>query len=114
SSERLLEAHYSDDPRFVVDMLIELSSHYMTLGNRQREHAALAKAETIARRQHDSLALARVQCARVDTDIAIGHAEWAAAHLAEGRAALEQAADRTLGDEVDCLHAQASLDDQRG
>jgi serine/threonine protein kinase len=110
SAERMLESHYSNDPAFMVDMLIELSNHYTDLGNRQREYDALAKAEGIARRQHDSLALARVQCSRVDTDITVGHAAEAASHLAEGKAALARATNRTLGDEVDCMHAEGSLD----
>ncbi len=111
---KLLDAHYADDPAFQINMLIQMSGRYMDLGNRQREHDALVKAEQLARSLADPLLLARVQCSTVETEIALGHTERAEARLAEGRAAIARASRASIGDRVDCMHASASLADAEG
>jgi len=106
---KLLDAHYADDPRFIIDMLIRISGRYMDLGDHQREHDVLVKAETLARKINDPLRLARVQCSTVDTETLLGFVDRAEARFNEGRSVLARAAGRTVRDEVDCLNAGAAL-----
>ena len=109
----LLDRQYANDPPFRVHTLINMSGRFMDAGQTDREFAALAKAESIARKTGDPLLLAEVECDTVETEIAAGHNEQAARRLKEGQAALGRG-DPPLDLVVDCLHAEASLTDAQG
>lgn len=109
----LLDKQYGNDPAFVVDMLIGLSGRYMDLGKTHKEHAALVKAEALARKLGPA-ALAHVQCNTVETEIALGDLRAAAARMREGAAALASVPKPNYRDVVACLSAQAFLSEAEG
>ncbi|NJN52099.1 MAG: hypothetical protein HC809_10345 [Gammaproteobacteria bacterium] len=105
----VLDANYDDDPRFVIGMLINMSGRYMDLGDTDGELAALVRAEQIARQHGDPELIAKVQCNTVETELAAGRPDNAAARLAEGMALVGTAAGDTHDQWIECRTAQARL-----
>jgi eukaryotic-like serine/threonine-protein kinase len=105
----LLEKNFSNDPPFVVDMLIRMSGRFLDMGNHNRELDALVRAEKLARKTGDDLMLARVQCYTVETEISLGHLEQAASRLSEGLALQSRVAEIPLNDQLICLRARADM-----
>jgi len=113
-SVELLEQQYANDPGFIARALIPISGRYMDLGNTEKELAALQKAEDIARRLSDPVLLLDVQCNTVETELARGRADLAAARMNEAVALLATARALPLSRRIDCIHAEATLADVRG
>ena len=113
-SVELLEQQYANDPRFIARALIPISGRYMDLGNTDKELAALQKAEGIARRLSDPILLLTVQCNTVETELARGRPELAAARMREADALLLTTRDVPVPQRIDCIHAEATLADVRG
>lgn len=84
----VLEKNYADDPKFVIGMLVNISGRYMDLGDTKGEHAALTKAEAIARKLADPERIAYVQCNTVETEVALGRMDRAHERLRDGLANL--------------------------
>jgi serine/threonine-protein kinase len=105
----VLETNYGDDPRFVVGMLINISGRYMDLGDTNGEHAALVKAESIARQLGDPELIADVQCNTVETELAAGRPVQAAERMRDGLANLAKASQPSIGRRIACSTAQARL-----
>jgi serine/threonine-protein kinase len=105
----VLEKNYGDDPRFVIGALISMSGRYMTLGDTNGEHAALVKAEAIARQLGDPDQIARVQCNTVETELAAGRPEQAHERMRDGLANLAKVSDPSVDRRTECGMAQARL-----
>ena len=105
----LLEKQFSDDPRFVVHKLINMSGRFMDAGDTSKEYAALVKAEQITRKIGDPALLAEVQCDTVETEMARGQAAAAEARLADGLQALARVPKPDLLLAVECQNAAAKL-----
>lgn len=80
-----MEVRYSDDPAFLVGMLIRISGRYFDLRNNHKEHATLVKAEQIARRSGDAALLFDVQVNTVETELAAGRTQQAQARIESAR-----------------------------
>jgi hypothetical protein len=105
----VLEKSYGDDPRFVIGMLINMSGRYMDLGDTNGEHAALVKAEGLARQLADPEQIARVQCNTVETELALGRPQQARERMRDGLANLAKLSDPSYDRETECGAAQARL-----
>jgi eukaryotic-like serine/threonine-protein kinase len=106
---QVLERNYSDDPRFVVGSLLNISGRYMDLGDTHGEHAALVKAEEVASRLGDPDLIAQVQCSTVETELALGQPGRAAERMQNGLANLAKVSDPSLQRRTECGLAQARL-----
>ena len=113
-SVELLEQQYANDPGFIARALIPISGRYMDLGNTEKELAALQKAEDIARRLSDPVLLLDVQCNTVETELARGRPDLAAARMNEAVALLATVRALPPSRRIDCIHAEATLADVRG
>jgi len=104
----LLDRHHSDDPRFVMGMLVNISGRYMDLGDTQGEYAALVKAAAIADKLGDPEQIAHVQCNTVETELAAGRPEQAAQRMRYALDKLQQihAPSFELRTECDTAHAR--------
>src|SRR5262249_28552600 len=80
----VLERNYGNDPRFVIDMLVNISGRYMDIDDTNGELAALVKAERIARELGDPDRIAFVQCNTVETELAAHRPEQAAERMRDG------------------------------
>lgn len=109
----LLEKQYGEDPEFMVDMLVRMSGRYMDMGNTRKEHAALVRAESLARNV-GPLSLAKVQCNTVETEIALGDLAAARTRLEDGVAALQRASGDRTDMQITCMNAQAVLASAEG
>ncbi len=109
----LLDSRFANDPSFQVHSLINMSGRFMDAGLTDRELATLNKAEDIARKVGDPLLLAEVECDSVETEIAAGRTDRAAARMRDGMAALARGRP-PLDLTVDCLSARGSLADAQG
>ena len=105
----VLEKNYGDDPRFVISVLTNISGRYMDLGDTDGEYAALVKAERLARKLGDPAQIASVQCDTVETELAAGRPEKAAARMHDGFANLARIANPTLDLRIQCDYAFAKL-----
>lgn len=105
----VLEANYGDDPRFVIGMLVQISGRYMDLGDTNGEHAALVKAEGIARKLGDPERLAFVQCNTVETELAAGRPQQARERMRDALENLGKLPSVPHERQTDCGLAQARL-----
>lgn len=105
----VLERNYGDDPRFVIGTLVSLSGRYMDLGDTEGEYAALVKADKLAHELGDPDRIAFVQCNTVETELAAGRHEQAAARMQDGLENLRRVREPSFDREVDCNMAQARL-----
>jgi len=105
----LLDKSYGDDPRFVIGMLINMSGRYMDLGDTNGEHAALVKAERLARQVGDPDLIARVQCNTVETELALGRPQDARERMSDGLSYLAKVRDPSYDRKTECGLAQARL-----
>ena len=110
----LLDREFGSDRPFVVRTLLDMSGRFQDLGNTVKEYAVLTTAERIARETRDPELLAAVQCNTVETEIAAGRLEQAAARLKEGKEALTRVRRPKMNDVVDCVHAEGTLADATG
>jgi eukaryotic-like serine/threonine-protein kinase len=110
----VVAAQSQENPEAAVDVLIGMSGRFMDMGDHRRELDALMRAEKIARPLPNPLALARVQCNAVETEIILGNMERAAARLAEGQADLARAARARIDDELTCVDAGAAFSEAQG
>jgi serine/threonine-protein kinase len=113
SGMELVDKEFADRPEFAVDSLVHLSGRYMDIGNTRKEHAALAKAERIARRVSPAK-LAEVECDTVETEIALGDFVAAERRVHEAQRALAPVRKPNPRLVSDCLHAEGSLNAARG
>lgn len=113
SGMELVDKEFADRPEFAVDSLIHLSGRYMDIGNTRKEHAALVKAESIARRVSPAK-LAEVECDTVETEIALGDLAAAGHRVGQAQRALAQVREPDPQLVSDCLHAEGSLNAARG
>lgn len=113
SGVAMVEKEYAGRPEFAVDALIGLSGRYMDIGNRHKEHAALVKAEAIARTVGPA-GLAEVECDTVETEIALGDFAAAERRVKEAQTALAHVRAPSIGLVSDCLMAEATLNGARG
>jgi serine/threonine-protein kinase len=104
---RLLEKNYGDDPRFVIESLINISGRYMDHGDTQGEHAALVKAEQLALKLGDAETSVRVQCDLVPNELALGEPTRAAELMRDGLAGLAKLSAPPEALRIECGLAQA-------
>jgi serine/threonine-protein kinase len=106
----MLDRQYAEDPRFTIDMLIQLSGRYMDIGDSVKELETLTRAESLARKLGDPELLARVQCNAVETELSLGHPDRARARMSEAEAAISKITHApSLILQTDCMRQRAIL-----
>lgn len=106
----MLDKQYSEDPRFIVQMLIQLSGRYMDIGEPEKELEVLVRAEGIARAIGDPELNATVQCNTVETELSLGRPDRARARMREAEQALAKLTHPVPAAlQRDCLHERAYL-----
>jgi len=107
---QMLENQYGEDPRFTINMLIQLSGRYGDIGASEKELEVMKRAEALARRLGDPEALARVECNTVETELDLGHDSRALERMDEAErllARLTHPAPLML--QIDCLRQRGLL-----
>lgn len=104
-----VEATYSDDPAFLVHMLILISGRYYDLQNTRLEHWTLIKAEQAARDSGDPLLLYKVHCNTVETELAAGRRAAAVQRINESLELKAIVGEVPPLDQAACLRAQAEM-----
>jgi tetratricopeptide (TPR) repeat protein len=105
----VLERNYGDDPRFVIEMLVNISGRFMNLGDTKGEHAALVKAEQLARQLADPERIAFVQCNTVETELGLGQPQRARERMRDGLQNLAKLTTAPPALEMNCGTARARL-----
>jgi serine/threonine protein kinase len=111
----MLEKQYGEDPRFIVQMLIQLSGRYMDIGEPEKELEVLVRAESLAKTFGDPELNARVQCNTVETELSLGRPDRARERMQQAErelAKLTHPAPVSL--QRDCLNERAYLAKQDG
>lgn len=104
---QVLEKNYGDDPRFVINSLVNISGRYMDRGDTQGEHAALVKAEQLALGLGDTATTTRVQCDLVPNELALGETTRAGELMRAGLAGLAKLRAPAEALRIECGLAQA-------
>ncbi len=107
--EQLLDKQYGADPRFRARMLLQMSRRYQDLGNTERQHEALSRAEAIASELRDDELLAQANCTAVGSDLDANRHEQARQRMVTARLALARVARPPAAVRVDCLRAEADV-----
>jgi serine/threonine-protein kinase len=110
----LLESRYQADPHFVGLMLVQMARRYMDIERPDKQEEVLARAVAIGRANDDPEVLASAHCTGVRTAYARGDAAAAAAAFAEGGRALARLEKPSIQSQVDCLRADAEIQQQNG
>jgi len=111
----MLDKQHSEDPRFIVQMLIQLSGRYMDIGEPEKELEVLVRAEGLARALGDPELNATVQCNTVETELSLGRPDRARERMQQAErelAKLTHPVPAAL--QRDCLHERAYLAKQDG
>jgi eukaryotic-like serine/threonine-protein kinase len=113
-SVEILYRQYDNDPRFIAEALIPISDRYMELGNTDKELAVLRRARDMARRLADPALIAEVDCNMVETELDKDRIDDAEQLMNEARALLAANQKVPIRQQIDCMHADATLADARG
>jgi serine/threonine protein kinase len=106
----MLEKQYGEDPRFIIDMLIQVSGRYMDIGQPNKELEALVRAESLASSLGDPELIAKVQCNTVETELSLGHPERAQARMLDAEQVLSKLTHPApVTVQTDCLRERAYL-----
>ena len=111
---RLMGEHYTGDPAFRVNAMLNLAARYSDLGLTQKQYALLQSANEIARGMHDESLIARSDCSLAEAEIDLGHLDRAATLVAAGQSLLEGVAAPDPLFVEDCMEAQADVVDAQG
>jgi hypothetical protein len=106
---RLLSEHYTADPQFRVDAMVNLSSRYDDLGLTQKEYALLQGANHIAQQLNQPALIAQTECWLSGTQIDLGNLDLAASLATAGSERLAKLKDPDARFVEDCLEARANL-----
>jgi tetratricopeptide (TPR) repeat protein len=110
---QLLDRRYGDDQPFAARMLVDMSRRYMDLGKTDQQRSVLARALAIAEKLDDPELIADIECAIVRTHVDAGRYDLAEERMQSARAALARAPNAEVATRVDCLRAEAEVDDAR-
>jgi tetratricopeptide (TPR) repeat protein len=111
---KLVNEHYTDDPLFRVNAMLNLSARYADLGLTHKQYALLQSADDIARKLNDLSLMARSDCGLAQAEMDQGHLDRAVSWVNAGRSALERIADPNPLYVEDCMEAEADVIDARG
>jgi tetratricopeptide (TPR) repeat protein len=109
-----IENQYATDPAFQVDMLLKVADLYSDVGATEKAYASMLKAETLAKRLHDPVLIAKAECFGSEAELAMGHMDQAKARLTQGIAALATAAHPTQSDVAYCEISRSALLEAQG
>jgi eukaryotic-like serine/threonine-protein kinase len=105
----LLDRQYGDDPRFVGNMLLQISRRYMDLQDTARQSEVLARAGRIAHAMRDDELLARSECATAQVLLEQNRVDDARLRLEDATRAQARLRRPSLDLQVDCLRARADF-----
>jgi eukaryotic-like serine/threonine-protein kinase len=111
---KLVNEHYTDDPLFRVNAMLNLSARYADLGLTQKQYALLQSADEIARKLNDPALTARSDCGLAQAEMDLGHLDRAVSWVNAGRAALDRMSGPNPLYVEDCMEAEADVIDARG
>jgi len=106
---KLLEANYSDDPKFRAVALLNLSARYGDLGLDKKAYASLQKVDALARQLDDPTLIARADCGIAEAEMDAGHLDRAVARVSAANAALAHASDVNPLYREECMEAEAEM-----
>ncbi|HVA56402.1 MAG: serine/threonine-protein kinase [Gemmatimonadaceae bacterium] len=108
----MLERQYSQDPRFLAGLLVQLSDRYAELGDSKVRGAVLDRARGLAAAAYDSSDLAAARCAAADNLRTEGRYDEARRAFAGVDSLLTAAPDPDV--EATCLGYRADLENELG
>lgn len=114
TEQRLVQEHYTDDPAFRVSAMLNLAARYDELGLTHKEQLLLNDADALAGKLADPQLLARTGCSLGALDIELGNQARAATRVAAGLSALKRLPQSDPRFLVDCMEAQAIVQDAKG
>lgn len=114
AGRHLMAEHYTGDPGFRVNAMLNLAARYADLGLTQKEHALLQSANEIARGANDPSLVARSDCGLAEAELDLGHVERAAILVTAGRGLLNGVSGADPLYVEDCTEAEADLVDAQG
>jgi serine/threonine-protein kinase len=108
-AERFVARRFASNPRLTTELLLELATRLVDLGDREGERAILARARTVATRADLPAQLARIHCEAAYTLIYDDFLDSAHARLAEAVSLLRRPGARTDAIEAVCLQSEGEL-----
>jgi tetratricopeptide (TPR) repeat protein len=108
-AERFVARRFAGNPRLTTELLLELATRLVDLGDREGERAMLARAQAVANRADLPAQLARIHCEAAYTLTYDDFLDSARARLAEAVSLLRRPAARTDAIEAVCLQSEGEL-----
>jgi serine/threonine-protein kinase len=110
----LLERRYASDPHLTGLMMVQIARRYQDLDRPETVRAILERAIAEAQPRDDAEVMASAQCALAAEALSNGQPEEAARALDEGQRAMSRLTEDNVQPRVDCLRAEARLQDSKG
>jgi tetratricopeptide (TPR) repeat protein len=107
SSLQLIEQHYAAQPKLAVELLLPIAGQFYTLGDVKSDLAVMQRAAELAQASGSAELVAMVACSTVDTRIAHGQPEVAAALVRDAEVAMATMIDPPQGLQVSCAVGKA-------
>ena len=111
---KLVTQHYTDDPIFRMNAMLNLSARYGDIGQYPKEYGLLQDADRIARGLSDWSMMSRAECGLAETEIDLGHLDRAASWIASAKSAMSHVPNQNPLYLGDCMEAEADVIDARG
>ena len=108
-AERFVARRFASNPRLTTELLLELATRLVDLGDREGERGILARAQIVATRADLPAQLARIHCEAAYTLTYDDFLDSAHARLAEAVSLLRRPGARTDAIEAVCLQSDGEL-----
>ena len=111
---KLVAQHYTDDPIFRMNAMLNLSARYGDIGLTPKQYALLQDADQIARGLKDWSMMSRAECGLAEAEIDLGHLDRAVAWIASAKLAMGHVPNQNPLYLEDCMEADADVINARG
>jgi hypothetical protein len=106
---KLVTQHYTEDPIFRMNAMLNLSARYGDIGLKPKEYSLLQDADRIARGLQDWSMMSRAECGLAEAELDLGHVDRAQAWVAAAKTAMGHVPNQNPLYLEDCMEADADV-----
>jgi serine/threonine-protein kinase len=106
---KLVTQHYTEDPIFRMNAMLNLSARYGDIGLKPKEYSLLQDADRIARGLQDWSMMSRAECGLAEAELDLGHVDRAQAWIGAAKTAMSHVPNQNPLYLVDCMEADADV-----
>jgi eukaryotic-like serine/threonine-protein kinase len=111
---KLVTQHYTDDPIFRMNAMLNLAARYGDIGLYPKQYSLLQDADRIARGLKEWSMMSRAECGLAEAEIDLGHLDRAVSWIASAKSAMAHVPNPNPLYLEDCMEADADVIDARG